>query len=318
MQTKILTINQIDEAVDLLKKGQLVALPTETVYGLAADACNPDAIKKVFVAKGRPSDHPLILHIDSFEKLCDWVEDVPENAKLLADHFWPGPLTMIFKKKAHVDPLITGGLNTLAVRVPHHPVMVGIIKKLGTAVVAPSANAYKKISPTKPDHVLNTLNGKIAAVVDGGASSVGIESTIIDMTKDIPVILRFGVITVEMIEAILGIKIDAPLHHNQKVSGNVKDHYQPEKPLLLLSLDQIDALIQQEPENAVIYYSDLFKGTAGKLYKMPFSKTEYAQKLYDVLHQADNTQVHKILVEMPPNVPEWADVIDRLIKASQK
>lgn len=318
MQTKLLTINQIDEAVALLKSGQLVALPTETVYGLAADACNPDAIKKVFVAKGRPCDHPLILHIDSFDKVYHWAEDISENAKLLADHFWPGPLTMILKKKAHVDPLITGGLNTLAIRVPHHPVMVSVIKKLGTALVAPSANAYKKISPTKPDHVLKTLDGKIAAIVDGGASSVGIESTIIDMTKDIPVILRFGAITVEMIEAILKIKIEAPVSHNEKVSGNVKDHYQPEKPLLLLSLAQIDALIKQDSENAVIYYSDFFKGAAGKLYKMPFSKTEYAQKLYDVLHQADNAPVDKILVEMPPNLPEWADVIDRLIKASQK
>lgn len=318
MQTKILTIDQIDEAVALLKSGQLVALPTETVYGLAADASNSDAVKKIFIAKGRPSDHPLILHIDSFDKVFDWAENVSENAKILANHFWPGPLTMILKKRAHVDSLITGGLDTIAIRIPHHSVILSAINKLGTALVAPSANAYKKISPTQSIHVLRTLNGKIAAVVDGGASTVGIESTIIDMTKDIPIILRFGAITVEMIEKVLKIKIEAPLSHNEKVSGNLKDHYQPEKPLLLLSFDQLHKLIQKEPHHAVIYYSDSLKINGCNTYKMPSCKKQYAQKLYDVLHQADTASVDKILVEIPPNISEWADITDRLIKASKK
>ena len=199
LQTKILKAHQIDEAVNLLKDGELVALPTETVYGLAADARNEIAIKKIYIAKNRPLNHPLIVHIDSYENLENWAQDIPIGAKLLAEHFWPAPLTILLKKRNKVSNTITAGLNTVAIRVPQHPIILDLIKKLGNGIVAPSANLHQKTSPTKPMHVLKTLNNSIAAVLDGGMSNIGIESTIIDMTKDRPAILRYGAITNDLI-----------------------------------------------------------------------------------------------------------------------
>lgn len=318
MQTKILKAYQINKAVDLLKKGELVALPTETVYGLAADAYNEIAVQKIFIAKGRPLNHPLIVHIDAYEKLEDWTKDVSIHAQKLAEHFWPGPLTIILKKKNDISDLITAGLNTIAIRVPQHPIMLEVINKLGNGIVAPSANFHQKTSPTKPIHVLKTLDGKIAAVFDGEMSSIGIESTIIDMTKDIPAILRYGVITKKMIESVLKLEIKCPINHNEKISGNMKDHYQPEKPLFLLSLDQIEMLSKEEVNVAVIHYSKLSRNDNFIYYQMPQDKAQYAQNLYSTLHDIDSTGVEKILVERPPNSTEWNDIIDRLVKASVK
>jgi L-threonylcarbamoyladenylate synthase len=316
--TQILTISRIKDAVALLKNGQIVAIPTETVYGLAADATNDEALRKIFVAKGRPMNHPLIVHIESFDKVSYWAKSVPKNAKILAKHFWPGPLTMIFHKRKAVSSLITGGLNTVALRVPNHPLALEIIKKLGTGIAAPSANAHKKTSPTKPEHVLKTLTGKIAAIVDGGDCSVGIESTIVDMTKEVPIILRPGAITADMIEKVLNIKVEQPLIHAEKVSGNMKVHYQPEKPLFVLSKKEIELATQKKQNVAVMHHSIIDGSPNARLYQMPFKKSEYAKKLYEMLHHIDGTDVEKILVETPPNSNEWDDINDRLFKASSK
>ena len=193
-----------------------------------------------------------------------------------------------------------------------------IIKKLGNGIVAPSANAHKKTSSTKPLHVLKTLGGKIAGVVDGGACTIGIESTIIDMTKEIPVILRPGSITTEMIENVLKMKIECPFNHNERVSGNMKIHYQPEKPLFLLPLDQIEFFSKKEDNVAIMHYSKISKSRDAIYYKMSKNKREYANSLYDTVHLIDNTNVDKILVETPPNLSEWSDIHDRLLKASKK
>ena len=318
MQTKLFKSCQTDQAAALLKNGQVVALPTETVYGLAADAKNEDAIKKIFLAKGRPSDHPLIVHIDSLDMLNEWAQEVSLQAKKLAEHFWPGPLTMVFKKRESVSNLITGGLDTVAIRMPNHPVILDVITKLGNAVVAPSANAHKKTSPTKPEHVLKTLDGKIAGIVDGGVCSIGIESTIIDMTKENPVILRPGSITAKALELVLKTKVQVPFDHNEKVSGNMKIHYQPEKPLFLLSLEQIENLLHTESNVAVMHYSDLNKQESCLYYKMSSKRHDYAKDLYATLHAIDATAVEKIFVETPPVLNEWSDVNDRLLKASKK
>ncbi len=318
IKTKILTALQIDEAVTLLQNGEVVAVPTETVYGLAADAKNIEAINKIFISKGRPSEHPLIVHVDTLARVSDWAEQIPENAKKLAASFWPGPLTMIFTKKNEVSSLITGGLPTVAVRIPNHMIALEIIKKLGNGIVAPSANAHKKTSPTKPEHVLKTLEGKIAAIVDGGTCSVGIESTIIDMSKEIPIILRPGAITKEMIEKVLGITIQSPLKHNEKVSGNMEFHYQPEKPLYLMTREQIEKLLPTEDAVAIMHYSSLPQNKNVTYYTMPTDKTVYAQALYTTLHSIDNTDVKKIIVEKPPFLSEWSDINDRLIKAASK
>jgi L-threonylcarbamoyladenylate synthase len=217
-----------------------------------------------------------------------------------------------------VLPVITGGLPTVAVRIPNHTIALEIIKKLGNGIVAPSANAHKKTSPTKPEHVLKTLEGKIAAVVDGGTCSVGIESTIIDMSKETPVILRPGAITKEMIENVLGITVESPLKHNEKVSGNMEFHYQPEKPLYLMTLDQIEKMLPTEDVIAVMHYSTLPQRKNVISYPMPINKTLYAQNLYTMLHTIDSTDVKKIIVEKPPFSSEWSDINDRLIKAASK
>jgi L-threonylcarbamoyladenylate synthase len=318
MKTKILKSSQIDEAVSFLRNGELVALPTETVYGLAADATNEEAVSKIFSAKGRPSDHPLIVHLDSFDKVIDWVEEIPDNAKKLADYFWPGPLTLIFRRKKTVSYLITGGLETIALRIPKHPIALRVIEKLGTAVAAPSANAHKRTSPTKPEHVLKTLSGKIAAIIDGGRCSIGLESTIIDITRTTPIILRPGAITALMIEQVLNIEIQEQLEHQEKVPGNMQAHYQPEKPLFLLSIEEIKRRIKQENNVAIMHYSDITKRKNATHYKMPKDKTEYARVLYETLYSIDSTYVDKIFVEKPPFRNEWLDINDRLHKASSK
>ena len=318
MQTKILKEYQINEAVDFLKKGELVALPTETVYGLAADACNETAIQKIFIAKGRPLDHPLIVHLDSYETLDHWTQNISRYVKKLAEHFWPGPLTMILNKRNHVSNSITAGLNTVAIRIPKHPIILDIINKLGNGIVAPSANSHQKISPTKAIHVLKTLDGKISAIVDGEMSSIGIESTIIDMTKDVPIILRYGVITKKMIEHVLKLDIACPSNHNQRVSGNMKNHYQPEKPLFLLSIGQIDFLSKKESNIAIMHYSKISKNHGCIYYQMSQDRVQYAKYLYSTLHDIDSTDVEKIFVEKPPDSIEWNDIMDRLVKASVK
>lgn len=317
MNTRILKANEIDEVVSLLRAGEVVALPTETVYGLAADATNIEAMQKIFIAKNRPADHPLIVHIDALDKVNDWAERISENAKKLAEFFWPGPLTMIFSKKNTVNELITGGLNTIALRIPHHRLTLEVIKKLGGGIAAPSANAHKKTSPTKPEHVLKTLKGKIAAILDGGRCSVGIESTIVDMTHETPVILRPGAITASMIENLLGVTVEQPSEHQEKVSGNMKVHYQPDKQLFIMSIEEIKH-IQKLGNVAIIYHSHIVKIKNVSYYKMPTDKTEYAKMLYETLHRIDKTNVEKIIVERPPISGDWTDINDRLLRASSK
>jgi len=318
MTIKMLKANQINEAVSLLQNGEIVAIPTETVYGLAADATNDEALRKIFVAKGRPSDHPLIVHIESFDKVNDWAERVPESAKILAQHFWPGPLTMIFWKRKTVSNLITGGLKTVALRVPNHPLALEIIKKLGKGIAAPSANTHKKTSPTKPEHVFKSLKGKIATIVDGGPCSIGIESTIVDMTKETPIILRPGVITADMIKKVINMKVYQPFNHTDRVSGNMKEHYQPEKPLFVLSKKELEICIEREKNIAVMHHSIIERSPSAAFYQMPVTKSEYAKKFYEMLHHIDDTNVEKILVEQPPNSNDWADINNRLQKASSK
>lgn len=318
METKFLKADQINQAVSLLKDGEIVAVPTETVYGLAADALNENAIAKIFQAKNRPADHPLILHIQSHSQINDWAINISEDAKKLAQHFWPGPLTMILQKNNRVSSLITGGLDTVGLRVPDHPVALALIKKLGNGIVAPSANAHKKTSPTKPEHVLKTLDGKIAAIIDGGPCSVGIESTIIDMTKPIPVIVRPGAITAKMIKAVINKTVKCPLKHSQKVSGNMEIHYQPDKPLLILPLDAIEKKLATERSVAIMHYSEIAHHKNATYYKMPQNKNEYAKILYQTLYTIDTTDVDTILVEIPPMSAEWSDINDRLSKASFK
>jgi L-threonylcarbamoyladenylate synthase len=231
---------KLKEAAAIIKEGGTVAFPTETVYGLGADALNPDAVKAIFQAKGRPADNPLIVHISSKEQCYDLVKQIPEKASALMDVFWPGPLTLIMKRKTIVPDITTGGLDTVALRVPDNEIARKLIEYSGKAIAAPSANTSGKPSPTTADHVISDLDGKINAVIDGGAVSVGVESTVIDMTTEPPAILRPGMISKEDIEAVIGsvkIAYDDKVHPESQIvrsPGMKYTHYSPDANVILI------------------------------------------------------------------------------------
>jgi L-threonylcarbamoyladenylate synthase len=195
--------DSIQQAAQLLRKGRLVAVPTETVYGLGADATNPEAIKKIFAAKGRPADHPLIVHIPDASYLNAWAVDIPDSALILAERFWPGPLTLVLKKQPDVPLEVTGGQETIALRVPNHPVALNLLKVFGGGIAAPSANRFCRISPTQASHVAEELGDKVDLILDGGACQVGLESTIVDLSSGNPKLLRPGQIGKAEIEELL-------------------------------------------------------------------------------------------------------------------
>ena len=236
MKTKNLTDNL--EAAALLRAKEVVAFPTETVYGLGADATSNEAVAKIFAAKGRPSDNPLIVHIGDITQLDQVVREVPKKAKHLMEHFWPGPLTIILPKKEGLSDSVTAGLDTVGVRIPDHIIALELLKEVNLPIAAPSANASGKPSPTTAKHVADDLNGKIAGIVDGGATGVGVESTVIDCTTEIPTILRPGGISKEEIEAVIGdVNIDAALKNLKiapKSPGMKYTHYAPNAPMTLI------------------------------------------------------------------------------------
>jgi len=314
MQTKLLQQGQIDEAISLLKAGEIVALPTETVYGLAADANNESAIKKIFIAKNRPTNHPLIVHIDSFDMIQEWTDEIPDYAYKLSENLWPGPLTMLLNKKHNVSDIITGCSTKIALRMPNNHLILKIIKSVGGALVAPSANTYKKLSPTRAEHVMQDLSGKISAVLDGGACSIGIESTIIDLTTKTPKILRPGSITKDMIETALQINIPEYQSHTEQVPGNMLAHYQPNTPCFLMTLSEIEDYIRDgEDYNIAVMHFSLFENDKVKLYPIASDRRGFAKTMYDILHNIDKSRFRKILIELPPK--SWSDINDRLYKA---
>ncbi len=323
-KTKLLQAHSpkdIATAIALLKDGQIVAVPTETVYGLAADAKNPDAVRNIFVAKGRPASHPLIVHIASCAKIHEWADHISPLASILAKQFWPGPLTLLLHKKPTVNDVVTGGLPTIALRVPQHPLLLEILETLDTGLAAPSANQHKRLSPTTAQHVMDGLAGNIAAVLDGGPCSFGLESTIVDLTGSTPTILRPGPITQQMLEDTLGMVVLAPEHHTEHVAGNMVVHYQPRTQTVLMPLRALQEYLLA-PENstkklAIMHYSSISLKATNVLFQvMPQDKAAYARAMYQVLHQLDKAGVEQILIETPPNNIAWRDVLDRLTKAS--
>lgn len=253
MDTKFFTPNQIDQAAQAIRKGELIAFPTETVYGLGADATNEAAVKKVYLAKGRPSDNPLIVHIDSLERVIPFVDNFSGKMAKLAEHFWPGPLTMVLPvKKGSISASVTGGLSTAGFRMPNNTVTRQLIAKAGVPIVGPSANSSGKPSPTTASHVYHDLNGKIEGILDDGPATVGLESTVIDLSGDIPLILRPGVITKSQIEAVVG-KVEYDQHlvkesETPKSPGMKYKHYSPD-----VEVQMIDA--QKENWQEAIRYA---------------------------------------------------------------
>lgn len=301
-------------AVRLLQAGELVALPTETVYGLAADATNPDALRAIFRAKGRPSDHPLIVHLGAADQLPEWVTDVPDAAWRLAAAFWPGPLTLVLPAASTVSPLVTGGQATVALRVPGHSVMQRVLRQFGRGLAAPSANPFGQISATTAAHVQTHLAGRIAAVVDDGPCAVGIESTIVDLTTDHARILRPGAITLEMIAEHVPCT-DAVTGSTPRVPGALASHYAPRTPCYRIEADLVESPF---PGLRTGLLAPRLPGwPVTQFWPMPSEPDAYARALYAALHEADASHCEVLLVALPPDEPAWAAIHDRLRRATR-
>jgi L-threonylcarbamoyladenylate synthase len=301
------TLKNIALAAEALKNGKLVIMPTETVYGLAADATNKAAVKKIYSAKDRPSDNPLIIHIADISQISLVAREFPRSAQLLAERFWPGPLTLVLPKAEGVHDEVTGGLDTVAVRMPAHPVALSLIRKAGIPIAAPSANRFMKLSPTRPDHIDAVLAKKVEMVLDGGPSKIGVESTVVDCTNDTVRILRPGGVSRGEIEATLGAPLgQMPPDPLRRSPGMYQRHYAPKATLKLVDklTEKMVGLTFEAPLNP-------------KQIKMPKSAGAYSSVLYDTLHRLDRMKVTTIYVEGPPEGAEWEAIRDRLLKASE-
>lgn len=316
-QLSAMTLADIECAAQLLKQGQLVAIPTETVYGLAADATQPEAVKQIFSAKGRPANHPLIVHFGSATQISEWATDVPPEAYLLAEAFWPGPLTLLLPKAEHVSPVVTGGLATVGLRIPAHPVLLDILQSHQLAVAAPSANPYKQLSPTSAQQVLDGLEGKLAAVLDGGECQHGLESTIVDLTCKPFRVLRAGPITATQLSAVLNQEVMQPQVHHVAVPGNVDSHYQPKTRLRVID-DLASELTHhtQDVKIALLHLSEQQANPQRLLKPMPLDAKAYGQALYRSLAEVDKWGVDEIWLERPPQGEVWLAVQDRLRRAA--
>jgi len=314
----------IDYAVQLLRQGRLVAFPTETVYGLGADAGNPDAVRRIFAAKGRPSDHPLIVHIADASALSNWAASVPEAARQLAAHFWPGPLALVLNKKACVSMEVTGGQDTVALRVPNHPVALRLLQAFGGGIAAPSANRFCRISPTQASHVAEELGDTVDLILDGGACRVGVESTIVDLSGDRPRLLRPGHITRLDIAAVLQTELLMPMPavpSEMRAPGMMAVHYAPTTLAMLCPLSELSAGVQAltaggKRIGVLAYRQPPAASSRIHVIRMPRQVDEYAQSLYASLRELDRLQLDMILVEQPPKTAAWQAINDRLRKAT--
>ncbi len=314
-------MNLIAKAVALLRAGELVAFPTETVYGLGADASNANAVAKIFAAKGRPADHPLIVHIPDASHLARWARDVPHTAHTLAVMYWPGPLTLILKKQATVPDAVTGGQDTVGLRVPRHPLALQLLKEFNGGIAAPSANRFGRISPTVAEHVREELGDAVSLILDGGPCNVGIESTIVDLSRGQPVVLRPGAITAQQIAAILDMEVKEGATGNApRVSGSLAAHYAPVTAMRLVPAERIEqqlaASLAQGKRVIVLARRPAPPGTHHLHWMLAAADAaSYAQGLYANLRRLDQTGADLILVESPPPTEEWRAVWDRLARA---
>lgn len=318
---------EVARAVALLRAGELVAFPTETVYGLGADASNPAAVAKIFAAKGRPADHPLIVHLPDAAALDAWAREVPDAARQLATAFWPGPLTLILKRQPHVPDAVTGGQDTVGLRVPNHPLALTLLRAFSDAqfrgLAAPSANRYGRISPTSAAHVRAELGTAVPLVLDGGPCAVGIESTIVDLSSGTPRILRPGAISAVDIARALGQTLSAakPTSDAPRVAGSTAAHYAPRTPLRLVGGDQLADTIRAELAAGLriaVLAITASPVTANNLtwHAAPADPAAYAHDLYAGLRALDEARHDLLLVEAPPAKPAWLAIADRLQRAA--
>lgn len=343
MNTKVIKIDAdnidvslIEEAGNLIEKGELVAFPTETVYGLGGDALDPDASMKIYSAKGRPSDNPLIVHISDFSDMNRLSDNIPDDAKKLSDAFWPGPLTMIVEKSDAVPDATTGGMNTVAVRMPNHKIALELIRRSGCLIAAPSANTSGRPSPSEAKHVIEDLSGKIAMIIDGGSVGIGIESTIIDLTEDVPMVLRPGYITPQMLSDVLGkeVIIDPGIlasddTRKPKAPGMKYKHYAPKAQMIIVDgeRDKVVSFInerteQRKSENkkiAVIaseetkslYDADVVLSMGSRQ-----DEDSIARHLYKILRECDELEVDEIFSESFKTPRIGQAIMNRMLKAA--
>jgi L-threonylcarbamoyladenylate synthase len=331
--TKIIQIStehpnadKIQNAVEILCGGGLVAFPTETVYGLGADALNAEAVQKVFEAKGRPSDNPLIVHIASLENVQQFTTEISEKGLQLAKRFWPGPLTLVLHKKNNVPNIVTAGLETVALRVPDHPVTLELLRQFKGGIVGPSANVSGKPSPTSAEHVYNDLNGKIDLILDTGSTTIGVESTVLDVTVDPPVVLRIGGLSREDIEKRIGeVRWTNAVELLQRSPGTRHRHYAPNARVILFppaDEEKFQQLLQKNKELqkkvGSITYSKAFACIEqSSLHIIIESSIEHvARNLFRALRELDQQKVDVILVESVEDKGLGAAVMDRLCKAA--
>ncbi|OAE60915.1 threonylcarbamoyl-AMP synthase [Achromobacter xylosoxidans] len=327
---------QIAHAAQRMLDGELAAFPTETVYGLGADAENPQAVAKIYAAKGRPSNHPVIVHIAPDGDVSYWAAHVPPEARLLINAFWPGPLTLILKRAPHIVDTVSGGQDSIGIRCPSHPVAQALLTAFAAGkpngqggVAAPSANKFGQVSPTRAEHVRSEFPDEVAAgmpVLEGGASEVGIESTILDLSRldsgAGPVLLRPGHISAAQIEAVLGVQVFAPDAAAPRASGTLKAHYAPRTPLELASDARMEEVVlgRNLPEGRVVLvaYGPQPAAVDARVQwqAVPADPARYAQALYGLLRDLDGQGYARIIVQAPPATDDWHAVNDRIGRAA--
>jgi L-threonylcarbamoyladenylate synthase len=311
----------IDEAARLLRAGRLVAFPTETVYGLGANALDAEAVARIYAAKGRPATSPLIVHVASIEMAKSLVAQWPELADRLAQRFWPGPLTLVLEKQLEAQPqkylipaIVTAGLSTVAVRMPAHPIALALIRAAGVPLAAPSANRFTQLSPATADHVRRGLGDDVDFILDGGPCKVGIESTVLSLTESSPTLLRPGAVSRTELEAIAGPiasvpKVQSGAHPSP---GMHHHHYKPSTTLYLA----IDGKLPEKGQGIYLQHRHPPSRADVTIRQMPQSAPDYAAAFYEALHQADAGHYDWIAVDVPPSTPEWEAIQDRLQRAA--
>jgi L-threonylcarbamoyladenylate synthase len=317
----------LQEAAEILREGGIVAFPTETVYGLGANALNPEAVARIYTAKGRPSTNPIIVHVADIASARALASEWSDTAESLATRFWPGPLTLVVPKAASVADIVTAGGSTVGIRIPNHPIALQLLQQAGVPLAAPSANRSEEVSPTTAQHVADSLGGYIdhLLILDGGPCSVGIESTVIDVTGTVPLVLRPGMAMIAEAEAIRNRPTANPETHRSP--GQMARHYAPTTPLVLVQPSDLPGSIRQG--SAVLLFGDCRRREASwqnilrlahSYISMPESPQEYAALLYAAFRQIDQQgeAVTDIVLELPPDDPEWTAIHDRLHRAATK
>jgi len=307
----------VRDAAAILRRGGLVAFPTETVYGLGADASNPEAVARIYRVKQRPAGHPVIVHIGDIGQLARWAREIPEAASKLAAAFWPGPLTLVLRRAPVVGSQLSGGQDTIGLRVPGHPIALQLLREFGGGIAAPSANRFGRISPTTAGHVRSDLGSEVDLILDGGACEIGIESTIVDLSRGRPVLLRPGRIAAGDIATTLGI---APLSRDSdapRAPGTLATHYAPRQSLRLIEPDRWErSLLDTSHARGVLSFRSPPQGDMSTMWiKASGQPQQYGHDLYANLRALDSSGCDQILVEEPPATAEWTAIRDRLGRA---